>query len=281
MKKIRLMLVFLFQITIMFSQKNFSFVFLPDLHLRPDSSTLADFERVSGQINRIRPDFALTGGDMIYTAKSVDDKKAEILFDLMDSQLKKLKMPVFFTMGNHETVGITAESGIDNSNPMWGKNMYEKRYNESYYTFDYSGWKFFILDGIRIREKEKDYTTGVDPGQIEWLKSELASTDKNTPIVLAIHTPLINPHAISDSNADALSPNSESVLDLFSQHDLRIVLQGHNHTYMNLFINGIYYISGGSSAYGTSPENHGFVLVKIKKGEEKITFVPIRSLFLH
>jgi len=46
MKKIRLMLVFLFQITIMFSQKNFSFVFLPDLHLRPDSSTLEDFERV-------------------------------------------------------------------------------------------------------------------------------------------------------------------------------------------------------------------------------------------
>jgi hypothetical protein len=44
---------------------------------------------------------------------------------------------------------------------------------------------------------------------------------------------------------------------------------------MNLYINGIHYISGGSSAYGTSPENHGFVLVKIKKGVERITFVPI------
>jgi len=186
-------------------------------------------------------------------------------------------MPVFFTMGNHETVGITAESGIDNSNPMWGKNMYEKRYNESYYTFDYSGWKFFILDGIRIREKEKDYTSGVDPEQIGWLKSELSSTDKNTPIVLSIHTPLINPNAISDSNADVLSENAGSVLDLFSQHDLRIVLQGHNHTYMNLFINGIYYISGGSSAYGTSPENHGFVLVKIRKGVERITFIPVQK----
>jgi len=65
MKNINLMLVFLFQMSILFSQKNFSFVFLPDLHLRPDSSTLADFERVSGQINRLRPDFALTGGDMI------------------------------------------------------------------------------------------------------------------------------------------------------------------------------------------------------------------------
>lgn len=99
--------------------------------------------------------------------------------------------------------------------------------------------------------------------------------NKNTPIVLSIHTPLINPNAISDPNADVLSENAGNVLDLFSQHDLRIVLQGHNHTYMNLYINGIHYISGGSSAYGTSPENHGFVLVKIKKGVERITFVPI------
>ena len=275
LKRIILSLVFLLQITLLFAQKNFSFVFLPDLHLRPDSSVLATFDRVSGQINRLKPSFALTGGDMIYTAKSVDDKKAEILFDLMDSQLKKLKMPVFLTMGNHETVGITAESGIDSSNPMWGERMYEKRYNESYYTFNYSGWKFFILDGIRIREKEKDYTSGVDPEQIEWLKSELSSTDINTPIVLVIHTPLINPHAISDSNADALSRNSEDVLDLFSKHDLRIVLQGHNHIYMNLFINGIHYISGGSSAYGTRPEDNGFILVKIKKSAEKITFIPV------
>ncbi len=50
------------------------------------------------------------------------------LFDLMDREFKMLKMPVYLTMGNHENVGITAESGIDKTNPMWGKKMYESRY---------------------------------------------------------------------------------------------------------------------------------------------------------
>jgi Icc protein len=72
MKKIKLILVFLFQLTILFSQKNFSFVFLPDLHLRPDSSTLADFDRVSGQINRLKPDFALTGGEQKHTDRIIN-----------------------------------------------------------------------------------------------------------------------------------------------------------------------------------------------------------------
>ena len=274
MRKIKLSLVFLLQVTLLLAQKNFSFVFLPDLHLRQDSAVLATFSQVTGRINKLKPGFALTGGDMIYTAKNVDDKKAAILFNLMDSELKKLKMPVYLTMGNHETVGITAESGIDSSNPLWGKRMYEEKYNKRYYTFDFSGWKFFILDGIMIREKEKDYTTGIDSGQIEWLKNELSSTGRNTPIIIVIHTPLINPHAMSDSKLTALSKNSEEVLGLFKNHNLKIVLQGHNHIYMNLYINGIHYISGGSTAYGTGQPDNGFVLVKIKKGAERICFIP-------
>jgi predicted MPP superfamily phosphohydrolase len=170
---------------------------LPDIHLQPDSAVLAGFELLAKQINKLRPDFVLTGGDMIYTAKNVNDSKAEILFDLMDSEFKKFRMPVYLTMGNHENVGITEGSGIDKTNPMWGKNMYESRYSKRYYTFEYNGWKFFILDGIKILEKEKNYTQGVDSVQMEWIRKELVTTDKSVPVIISIHSPLINPHAIS------------------------------------------------------------------------------------
>ena len=109
-------------------QDNFSFVFLPDIHLQPDSAVVAGFENMVSQVNKLHPDFVLTGGDMIYTAKNVNNEKAGKLFDLMDSEFKRFRMPVHFTMGNHDTVGITAESGIDDTNPMWGKRMYESRY---------------------------------------------------------------------------------------------------------------------------------------------------------
>ena len=274
MKRKLLSLLLFIQVAILFGQQDFSFAFLPDLHLRPDSAVLGNFERLSENLNALNTDFVLTGGDMIYTAKSVNDKKATALFDLMDKEFELLNMPVYLTMGNHENVGITEESGIDKSNPMWGKRMYEKRYNSRYYSFTKEGWKFFILDGIKILEKEKNYTQGVDSIQIEWMKDELKKTDKETPIIISIHTPLINPHAMRESDSKALSSNAEAVLNLFEDHDLRIVLQGHNHTYMNLYIHGIHYISGGSTMYGTSQMENGFILVKVKNGTEEIQFIP-------
>lgn len=274
LKGIFLSLILFFQITLLYAQGDFSFVFLPDLHLQPDTSVIKGFEQLASQVNTLQPDFVLTGGDMIYTAKNVNDKKARILFNLMDKEFKIFKMPVYLTMGNHENAGITQESGIDNTNPMWGKRMYEKRYTDRYYSFLYKGWKFFIMDGIKILEKEKNYTQEVDSLQTEWLKNELLITDRGTPIIISIHTPLINPHAMTDSKSQALSTNSEAVLNLFKDHNLRMVLQGHNHIYMNLFINGIHYISGGSTVYGTDGINDGFVLVKITDETEDIKFIP-------
>lgn len=275
MKKTCAIFIFVLQVAILSGQKDFTFVYLPDLHLQPVQLVIKDFEKVASQVNSINPDFILTGGDMIYTAKNVNDKKALVLFGLMDKEFKLFKAPVRLTMGNHENVGITKESGIDKSNPMWGKKMYEKRYNKRYYTFTYNGWKFFVLDGIKIQEKEKDYTTGVDSDQIEWIKEQLNATDRRMPVIISIHSPLINPNAVTDSKSEVLSANSEEVLKLFKDHNLKIVLQGHNHVYMNLYIGGIHYISGGSASYSTDSDSFddGFILVKVRNNAEEIEFI--------
>ena len=189
MKKALILLILSLHIGFLSGQSDFSFVFLPDLHLRTDSLVISRFEEVASELNTLNPDFILLGGDMIYTAKNVNDKKASVLFDLMDEEFKLLNMPLYLTMGNHENVGITAESGIDKSNPMWGKRMFEKRYNKRYYSFMHEGWKFFILDGIKILEEKKNYTSGVDSVQMDWIKDELLKTDKDVPIVISIHTP--------------------------------------------------------------------------------------------
>ena len=257
-----------------FWSTDFSFVFLPDMHLRPDSAIETNFELLAGQVNKLNPDFIITGGDMIYTAKNVDEKKAKVLFDFMESRFHEFNMPVYYTMGNHEIVGVLAESGMDPSHPLWGKGMYEKLYGNQYRSFTHSGWKFFLLDGIKILEKERNYTQGVDSVQIEWLKNELQLTDKKTPVIISIHTPLLNPNAINNSQDQLLSKNSETVLSLFKDHNLKIVLEGHTHLYMNLFFGGVHYISGGSTSYTSDLNNNdGFILVKIKNNTEDIQFI--------
>jgi predicted MPP superfamily phosphohydrolase len=112
MRRNLLILILVLQ-SLLLSAQNFSFVYLPDIHLRPDSAVMAGFAQMTSRVNRLHPDFVLTGGDMIYTAKTVNGQKAAILFDLMDKEFRMFKMPVRMTMGNHENVGITAESGID------------------------------------------------------------------------------------------------------------------------------------------------------------------------
>lgn len=278
MKRLKILILLVLQTVLIIGQKDFSFVFLPDLHLHPDSLVITNFEHLAKQLNTIKPDFVLTGGDMIYTAKNVNDEKAGILFDLMDKEFKLLKMPVYLTMGNHENVGITKESGIDISNSNWGKQMFEKKYNKRYYTFTFNGWKFFVLDGIKILEKEKDYTSGVDPGQIEWIKNELRSTDITMPIIISIHTPIIIPEGITNPDSRAISNNSATVLNLFRTYNLKIVLEGHTHRYMNLFLNGVHYISGGSTSPSTEPFDYGFTMIDIKKNTENIKFIKMPDL---
>ena len=268
--------LFIIIITLASCRNEFSFVFLPDIHLNPDSLVERNFDNLTSSVNKLKPDFIITGGDMIYTAKNLDDRKAAALFGFMDRKFRDFRMPVYYTMGNHETVGILEESGMDISHPMWGKGMYEKLYGKRYYSFTYDGWKFFILDGIKVLEKERNYTQGVDSLQVEWIKDELMSTGESTPLVISIHTPLVNPHAIENSQNQLLSDRTESILALFKEHNLKMVLEGHTHLYMNLLFEGIHYISGGSASYTTDDniQHRGFVLVRVKRGKESIIFIP-------
>src|SRR5512133_3139222 len=213
MNRILLISILLMQVALLAAQK-FSFVYLPDIHLRPDSTVQAGFEQMVSRVNSLHPDFVLTGGDMIYTAKTVNGQKASALFDFMDKEFKMFKMPVRMTMGNHENVGITAESGIDKTDPDWGKQMFERRYHTRYYSFLFNGWKFFVLDGIKIREQEKDYTQGIDSAQIGWLRNELNSTDKTIPLVISMHTPFINPENVISSSSRVMSPVCDTVLHM-------------------------------------------------------------------
>lgn len=264
----------------LWAQNDFSFVFLTDMHLNHDTAVKRGFEKVVVRINELKPDFVVSGGDMIYTAKDGNEQNATRLFNLADTMLHKLNMPVYYTLGNHELVGVLPNSGIDPSNKFWGKGMFRIRYAQPYYSFTRNNYKFFVLDGFRVLASERRYVNVIDSAQIAWIKNELAKTDKSTPIVIAIHPPLVNPKAMSLPAEHALSQNSAEVLSLFNSYNLRMVLQGHNHVYMDLFINGKHFISGGTPTRGANQNsnNLGFVYITVKNGKEEMQFISTLSL---
>ncbi len=255
----------------------FRFVYLADIHLQPELNAIAGFTMAIDTVNQLQPDFILTGGDLIMDALNVTYKRASDLFDLYEETIKQFQSPVYNTIGNHEVFGLYKQSGIAPTHPEYGKKMYEKKIGKCYYTFQHKGWKFMVLDGIGYTN-DRRYKGLVDSIQMEWIRAELKKTNPKTPIAISVHIPFITSwtqikESATAANGESLVvTNSKEVLDLFKEHNLKLVLQGHLHFLEDIYTNGIHFITCGAvSSKWWGGKNYGleegFMLFDIK-GEE-------------
>lgn len=262
------------------SKDSFSFVFMTDIHLTPEMNAILGLEQALRKANELKPDFVITGGDLIMDALEQRYSTADSLYDLYIETMKQLRMPLYNTMGNHEIYGIYSASGADTLNPEYGEKMFESRIGKSYYSFEHKGWKFMILNSVEDTHKD-GYIGKIDSGQIEWIKEELSKTDKATPIVISTHIPFITANTqkysgttVANDSSTVIS-NGKEVLDLFGDHNLKLVLQGHLHTVEDIYIDGIHFVTGGavSAAWWTGPNREfeeGFV--QVTAGRDNITW---------
>jgi len=171
-------------------EEGFSFAFLTDIHLQPEKNAVAGFRQAIDTINRLNPDFVITGGDLVMDALDQTHGRVDSLYTLYKEVSSELNMPVYNSVGNHEVYGWHRdEEGIE-SNPDFGKKMFEKKMGERYYSFDHKGWHFIILDAID-RHEVGYYIGKIDQEQLEWLQGDLDKTDKATPIAITVHIPFI------------------------------------------------------------------------------------------
>jgi Icc protein len=260
-------------------EDGFSFAFLTDIHLQPEKAAVAGFRQAIDSVNKLNPDFVITGGDLVMDALDQTYGRVDSLYDLYIEVSGELNMPVYNTVGNHEVYGWhRTEEGIE-SNPEFGKKMFESKMGERFYSFDHKGWHFIILDAI-YRSEEGHYIGKIDQEQLEWLKGDLGKTDKLTPIAITVHIPFItsatqlSQGALAANSEGGVITNSLEVLKLFSEHNLKLVLQGHLHFNEDLFVgNEVHFITGGavcgrwwSNKPGDHPEE-GFQMIHVKGDE--------------
>jgi len=261
------------------AEDSFSFAFLTDIHLQPELGADVGFQWAINEVNKRKPDFVLTGGDLVMDALNQSYGRADSLYNLYIKLSGKFKMPVYNTVGNHEVYGWHRnEKGIE-QHPEFGKKMFEKHLGDRYYSFDHKGWHFIVLDAIS-RTEEGGYSGGIDEEQILWLAKELQKVDKEIPIAVSVHIPFITAASqISRGSMAANNPglvisNSLEVLRLFSEHNLRLVLQGHLHYLEDIYVqNQVHFITGGAVCgkwWANEPDSkpeEGFVMIHVE-GEE-------------
>ncbi|HYL35283.1 MAG TPA: metallophosphoesterase [Bryobacteraceae bacterium] len=258
------------------AESQFSFVHFTDTHIQPELRGAEGCRLCFDRINRTHADFALCGGDLVFDAAAQERPRAGMLYELYRETLKRVEMPVHSAIGNHDVFGTELKSGTATSDPEYGKKMYEDRIGKRYYSFDHKGWRFIVLDSILLGNAG-GFTGGVDDLQLDWLHSELAHLDRNTPLVVMTHVPLISgalqivPDAWA-TPATYLVGNVRRVLELLWPYNLKAVLQGHTHIRETVVYNGCQFITSGAvcgnwwkGARLGHPE--GFGVLTVRAGE--------------
>jgi Icc-related predicted phosphoesterase len=256
----------------------FRFVFMTDIHVQPELNGLEGFKQAITAVNTLspKPDFIITGGDLIMDALEQSYARADSLYTLFLEACKNFSMPVYHGIGNHELFGVFEESGVEPDHPQYAKKMFKQRIGQgkTYRSFNYKGWHFILLDDIGIT-KERRYIGEIDQEQIEWLSDDLEQIDKNSPIAVVLHIPMftffkqIEKSAIEPNPPTSALTNSKEVFEIFKESKLLLVLQGHAHIVEELISRNTHFITGGSvcgewwkGSHQGFPE--GFVVVDVQ-----------------
>lgn len=259
------------------NENNWSFVFMTDIHITYENNAVNGFSKALKLACDQEPAFILTGGDLIADALEQPFNKADMFYKLYDSITTRIEIPIHNTMGNHEIFGWLNES-TDSTHKEYGKKMFQNRIGKSYYSFMHNGWRFIILDSVEELEKEMGYYGNIGSEQIEWLKTELAKTDKNTPIIISTHIPFftlwtqLTQGSTFPNPANDVILNSKEIFELFNGYNLKLILQGHLHIFEDLYIYNTRFITGGavSAAWWNGPNEgteEGFVKIDISNKE--------------
>lgn len=233
------------------ANNDFSFVFMTDIHLTKERHAVEGLTQAIDTINKLAPDFVLTGGDNIMDALAQSYERSDSAYSLFTETISKLNMPLYTTIGNHEVFGLYEKSGVDPSHELYAKKMYENRLHKRYYSFDHKNWHFIVLDAIGLTP-DRNYYGLIDDEQINWLKNDLEQNGKERPVVVSTHIPLLSIGSqimvdpTQGMSKGEIITNANDVRKILEQYNTKLVLQGHLHFLEDINYNGIHYITGGA-----------------------------------
>jgi hypothetical protein len=210
------------------------------------------YERALASIERLKPEFSITVGDMIegYTADTTEMAR---MWRGYHDIIKVLSAPVHFTPGNHD---ITQPAML---------GAYERNIGKPYHSFDARGVHFIVLDTSRYMSAE-----ALPKEEMNWLAADLEANRNTRYILVFYHVPLWR-QGVAAGKSDPLH-------SLFVKYGVDAVFTGHDHMYYSGTYDGIAYTGVGASAGATEPGltglEHHFLWVTIS--DEGLSIAPLR-----
>jgi predicted phosphodiesterase len=147
--------------------------------------------------------------------------------------------PIYAVVGNHDTGAKTGELRLEYYFDAFV--LYDEP--SPYYSFDYAGVHFTMLTS-----EEYGYEGRVIGDQLTWLENDLETTSSEMKFVV-IHRPMYPVVHVDDSYLDIPAEEREALQTLYEQHNVSLLITGHDHSFNRLTVNGVtQIISGGGGA---------------------------------
>ena len=251
------------------SPDSLRFAHLPDIHMMPGRGAPQKFARCLEAVEDGKPKFAITGGDQVYNVLRVSEAEAQKLFDLYQGVVREhTKLPFHHCVGNADAFGWNRKFNITPDHPLYGKQMFRERFglDRTYYRFDDGGWRFYVLDNVQptfetaVRGlRANDYQGDLDEAQQTWLEDDLRAKPPEMPAVVVCHIPILSVTYFDDHihvwreeesgyflHVRLMARRAAELTQLFSRHNVKLVLTGHMHRRDRCEYRGVTFICGGA-----------------------------------
>lgn len=226
--------------------------FLTDCHAMDEHDAPAWLDYTAALINSLKPDLIIGGGDFVHGGFHSSGKVMEHRWGLADTFLRKLKTRLEPLIGNHDFYEpLQADGTPSQGDPRWRWRKYFGL-EHTYRSFRWNGYRFLMLDSVKVVGGQDPYRGWIDAAQLAWLDRELAMIPFKEPIILCTHIPFCTGVAGSFGPLVGPSPgrvhvlNAKRVMEKLQNRPIAAILQGHVHINERLEMNGIPCITGGA-----------------------------------
>lgn len=208
-------------------------------------------------MNDQKVDFLIELGDFKDQNNPPVEKMTLLYLRTVEKIFQKFKGPTYHVLGNHDMDSISKKQ-FQNNVENTGIDL-----SKSYYSFDFNGVHFVILDA-NYKSDGTDYNHGnfdwtdanIPPPEQNWLRQDLAVA--HGPAIVFIHQLLDGTGSVYVNNAVDI----RQILDQSGK--VTAVFQGHHHEGSYSYIEGIHYYTLKAMVEGPGEKNNSYAIVEIR-----------------
>lgn len=237
---------------------------------RPAGDPLEELKEAIIQVNALRPDFVVLGGDLIDhpTAETCD-----MQFEQVMKTLRLIEAPKFYIIGNHDVVPVgTADVPAANGEVDRGYAAPFLKHTgapRTFYSFDRLGYHFVILDTTKISGGKVCHEGTIPEDELTWLRADLAAVGNSAPVVILSHNPLFpaDPYRIDNFPAFCAAIRGYKVL---------ASIAAHRHFNETRSYEGVTYFVTGALSFSLGDERTiGYSIVTLRGFDVDVRWMPV------